>query len=243
MVGHPESRSTDAPGPSAPVTDWKHSSEAGADTADAQEERRVRARWATTAAAGFSVEAALGGIAAAIALAGIGGIAPVPSASATVVVVAFGLLVASRFRGFAVRARTRETGMAEVGALSSEYLAGGPALILGILAATGTVPHILIAVATLLYGIVWMFGGTEAARQASISTLYPPPFPPDPRTLRMLQGAAGLQMMAGIAAVILAIMFLVGPRPLAMLLVALLGLSVSKALGAAAVAWRMRTAW
>ena len=115
-------------------------------------------------------------------------------------------------------------------------------MILGVLAVVGIVPLVLTTVATLLFGVMLMFGGTETGRQANISTLYPPPHPPDPQMLRILEWVTGIQMLAGIATVILAIMSLVGIRPLTLALVGLLAVSIAKVLGSAAVVWRMRKA-
>ncbi|MFZ5829702.1 MAG: hypothetical protein ACOY3P_06430 [Planctomycetota bacterium] len=202
----------------------------------------MRARWARLAAVGFTVEMGLASVGVLVSTLGLFGVAPLLAAAGSVIVVALGLLVASWFRRFAVKARTRASGMAEVGAITTEYLAGGPGVVLGILAAAGIVPTTLCAVAVLLFGVMLMFGGTEVSRQANLSTMYPPPHPPDPRTLRVLLLVAGVQMIVGIAAVILGIMALVGIRPVPLVLLALLGMSVSKALGAATVAWRMRMA-
>lgn len=212
------------------------------DAPEPPETKRRRAHWAKVAAAGFSMEVVLAGVALLLTLAGLARVEPTRVASSAVVAVAAGLLVASRFRRFAAKARTRETGMAEVGAISFEYLTGGPAIILGVLALAGIVPLILTTVAMLLFGVMLMFGGTETSRQANISTLYPPPRPPDPQMLRLLEWIAGFQMVTGIAAVILGIMSLVGIHSMALLLFGLLAVSLSKMLGSAAVVWRMRRA-
>jgi len=84
--------------------------------------RRERSRSARAAAVGFSIEAGLAAVALVLTVFGLLEVGRSFAAPAAVILVALGLLVASWSRRFAAKARTRETGMAEVGAISSEYL-------------------------------------------------------------------------------------------------------------------------
>jgi len=202
--------------------------------------KRERLRSAFSGEIGFWMEAVLAAAATFSAVLGLFGIGRGYTMPGAAILLASGLLVASWARRFAAHARTRETGMAEVGALSAEYLMGGPAFILGTLAMVGIVPTVLTAVAVLLFGVGWMFGGTEVARQGNISMIYPSPHPPEQEVLRGLRIVTAIEMLAGIAAIILGILALVGKSPTVLLLIGLLALAATELMGAATVAWRMR---
>jgi hypothetical protein len=121
-------------------------------------DREVDSEWAEKAAVGFYIEFAFAALGSIAALVGLVSVLEITAGSIAVILFALGLLVASVARRFAVKARTRETGMAEVGGLSSEYLVGGPALVLGIFALAGIVPVVLTAVAALF---VWSRAGVR----------------------------------------------------------------------------------
>lgn len=201
--------------------------------------REIDPEWAGRASVGFYIEFACAVLGAGAALFGFATTNRVMAASVAVLFYGLGSLMASLARRYAVKARTRETGMAEVGGVSTEYLVGGPAVILGVLSLMGIVPTVLNGLAALGYGVILMFAGTEVGRQAGISTLYPSPNPPEPRVEFVLQCVTGIQMLAGIAAAILATLSLAGIRSASFVLSGILAIGLAEILGSSAVGWRM----
>ena len=159
-----------------------------------EQDRGIDPEWAGKASVGFYVEFACAVLGVGAALFGFATTNRVAAASVAVLCYGLGSLMASLARRYAVKARTRETGMAEVGGVSTEYLVGGPAVILGVLSLMGIVPTVLNGLAALVFGVILMFAGTEVGRQAGISTLYPSPNPPEPRVEFVLQCVTGIQI-------------------------------------------------
>jgi hypothetical protein len=120
------------------------------------------------------------------------------------------------------------------GGLSMLFLAGAAGIILGVLALIGIAPVILTAIAAIVFGgslvvsstAVWHLHVVKhAARRAAMS--------PDWRQWseilagQMASGSAGMQAMAGLAAVVLGILAVIGTFPAVLTLVALLVMGVT----------------
>src|SRR5262249_24518809 len=169
---------------------------------------------APSAVAGGSLAEGLGGAAAVIlAIIGLAGLLPrYMAAIATITIgVAFlaqGGAIASRWSAIRETVGRFEHATAEFGAgMSAELLGGAAGIVLGILALIGLVPNLLLPVALLV------FGGTLLLSSASEYEIGGGAGVTDTRwgtiTREVAAGAAGTNLLVGIAAVVLGIIALV----------------------------------
>lgn len=124
-----------------------------------------------------------------------------------------------------------------VGGFSIETLAGATGIVLGIIALAGIQPMVLLPIASIVLGGALILGG--AARvELSLSVLEV--HGAGARARRMatqtLRGLSGFSALAGIAAVVLGILALVGqgPTPLSLPLIAVLVLGAANLVGGSA---------
>jgi hypothetical protein len=204
-------------------------------------ERRSR-----KAMAGGSLAEGLGG-AAAVILAIIGLAGSLPRYMAAVATIAIGVAfiaqggtVAARWSALRESAGGVEHATTEFGAgMSAELLGGAAGIVLGILALIGLVPNLLLPVALLV------FGGTLLLSSASEYDLGRMGGGYDARWATIVRdvaaGAAGMNLLVGVAAVVLGIIALLAPRAAGMTvtLVGLLVVGAAILLAGAAIGTRV----
>lgn len=126
------------------------------------------------------------------------------------------------------------------GGLSGEALAGVAGIVLGILALLGVVPAVLISIAAIVLGAGQMFGSGITSRLNALKI----DVSSEHETAKQvaseaMTAATGLQLLVGLAAVVLGILALVGLEPLTLDLVAMLALGSSFLLSGGAIAGRV----
>jgi hypothetical protein len=194
-------------------------------------------------AGGSSLELIGGGAAAVLAIIGLAGYPPLFMTSIAAIAIGGALLA----HGAAVTARWSDT-MRRVagdrseqieigGGAGSEFLGGATAIVLGILALAGARPLVLLSVAAIVVGGTVLLG---AAAQPEIARLAPDR---DRRMSRLthevLEGASGGMVLAGLGALVLGILALVGVGPVYTLVqVALLAVGVALLVGGSALTAR-----
>jgi hypothetical protein len=109
--------------------------------------------------------------------------------------------------------------------ITAEFLAGLASIVLGVLALLGIVPMTLLSVAVIIYGGTLMLTSGESIWLNSLVAK-------DNAVLHQLMhcmslAAAGAQILAGVAGLVLGILALVGIAPIIMVLVALLATGTS----------------
>jgi hypothetical protein len=200
------------------------------------------------AVAGGSGTEALGGAAAAVlAILGLSGVFPAFMMSIAAIVLGVALL----FQGGAVAAEYRrlmdassEQGrVAQLelgGGLGIEVLAGGCALVLGILALLGLASTILVSVATIVIGTGVLLSSGVLTRlndakfaQAEHSLTY------EKLSHEAVSTSAALQVLVGVSALVLGILSLIGVQPHLLNLVAELAVGSAIFLSGSAIAGRM----
>jgi len=217
----------------------------------APRERFEESRTTTEVAAGGSMAEAIGGIAVIVlAIIGLANLFPVILTAVCSIVLGGALILqtaamATRFARFAEEAQNANWMPAEIGGgLSMGFLGGAAGLVLGILGLVGVYPYVLLPVSAIVFGCAVLLGsgatwgmnavtvdrwsrGNVAARHVASS---------------LVSASTGLQLLAGLAAVILGIIGLVLQLPtLNLTLVAFLVLGASVFLSGAAVGSKMLT--
>lgn len=199
-------------------------------------------------ATGSSAEAIGGGGAIVLSIVGLGGILQSPLLAIAGICVGGGLL----FEGGAVAARSRrilanmesDVDVSSIGGgASTEFIAGVAGIVLSILAVLGVVPDILMPVAALVYGGAIALGSGTTARLRRLNLPNEVQAGPEGEVLRdAIAGAAGVQVLTGLGAVVLGIIALVsteaGMAPV-LSLVAMLALGVSILLSGTTLAGKM----
>ena len=138
-----------------------------------------------------------------------------------------------------VVASPSETRVTEVEAGSlGEAVGGAAALVLAILALIGLLPLTLASIAAIVLGVGMLVGGATLSRRFSLG------LPPAvmPRVRQEVVGALGMQAIAGIAAVVLGVLALLGVRPLLLLSISVLVLGGALLTGGAGMARLARSA-
>ena len=126
------------------------------------------------------------------------------------------------------------------GGLSGEALAGVASIVLGVLALLGVVPAVLVSIAAIVLGAGQMFGSGITSRLNALKI----DASSEHETAKQvaseaMTAATGLQLLVGLAAVVLGILALVGLEPLTLDLVAMLALGSSFLLSGGAIAGRV----
>lgn len=198
---------------------------------------------AATLAGGSSLELIGGGGAAVLAIIGLAGYLPLFMTSIAAIgiggaLLAHGAAVTARWTDTMRRASGDRSEQSEIGSgAGSEFLGGAAAIVLGILALAGTTPLVLLPVAAIVVGGTILLG---APAQPAIARLAPDR---DRRMSRMTrdatEGASGGMVLAGLGAIVLGILALVGVGPVYTLVqVALLAVGVALLLGGSALTAR-----
>jgi hypothetical protein len=199
-----------------------------------------------TVAGGSALEA-FGGLGTAV-LAILGLANVLPQFLAAVAVIALGVALfseggalAARFRRVLSEAGGGRYDAAELGGgITSELLAGGAGVILGILALLGIVPAVLTSAAVVVFGASLVFG---SGATATVNTFASHSEGVSHSVAReAVRAAAGAQVLIGVGAIVLGVIGLVGIHPMTLALVALLGLGASVLLSGSAIASRMLSA-
>ncbi|HEX3474602.1 MAG TPA: hypothetical protein VHT91_06145 [Kofleriaceae bacterium] len=197
---------------------------------------------AATLAGGSSLELIGGGAAAVLAIIGLAGTLPFYMTTIATIVVGGALLA----HGAAVTARRTDTMRSaedraeriEIGGgAGSEFLGGAGAIVLGILALAGVMPGVLLPVAMIVVGATILLG---APAQPEIARLAPDR---DRRMSRItheaVEGASGGMVLAGLGAIVLGILALIGVGPVSTLVqVSLLAVGVALLLSGSALTAR-----
>lgn len=191
-----------------------------------------------------SIAEGIGGIAAALAaIIALAGVRPpmllaVAIIAAGVALVVEGGAIASRFR--ILLQETAEGSITEIGSgITTEFIGGTAGIILGVLMFLGIYPMIMASIAVIVYGSTLLISSSTTAQMNNLLIEHT-------QTNRLagvlsrqaVIAAAGVQILIGIAAVILGILALTGLEPLILSLVAILAIGVSALLSGSALAGR-----
>lgn len=118
-----------------------------------------------------------------------------------------------------------------VGSLSTLFLVGVAGIVLGILALLGIVPAVLTAIAVIAFGGALLLSSNSVRHlymlQSSSNRSGAPRAGAELLAGEMASGSAGVQMLAGLAAVVLGILAVVGVNPTILLLAALIVLGAT----------------
>ncbi len=194
-------------------------------------------------AGGSSLELIGGGAATVLAIIGLCGTLPFHVTTIATIVIggallAHGAAVTARWTDTMRRAGEDRTERMEIGGgAGGEFLGGAAAIVLGILALAGVTPAVLLPVAMIVIGGTILLG---APAQPEIARLAPDR---DPRMSRIthqaVEGTSGGMVLAGLGAIVLGILALVGVGPVyAMVQVALLAVGLALLLGGSALTAR-----
>jgi hypothetical protein len=198
---------------------------------------------AATLAGGSSLELIGGGAAAVLAIVALCGTLPFYMTTIATIVIggallAHGAAVTARWTDTMRRAAQDRAEQIEIGGgAGSEFLGGASAIVLGILGLAGVMPHVLLPVAMIVVGGTILLG---APAQPEIARLAPDR---DRRMSRItheaVEGTSGGMVLAGLGAIVLGILALVGVGPVYTLVqVSLLAVGVALLLGGSALTAR-----
>jgi hypothetical protein len=193
------------------------------------------------ATTGGSIGEGVAGVAA-LALAIIGLLGFYPGMMLSIAVIAIGAAfvfeataIAERIAGLLSATRARAGGgfLAMSGGSSAEFLAGLGGIALGILSLLGVMPAVLIPSAAILFGAALLIGSTSAARLNNLGIISSEQEGSAMHdvALEAASAGAGAQMLAGLSAITLGILALVGYPWVALSLVAMLTLGATNLLG------------
>jgi hypothetical protein len=195
--------------------------------------------------AGSSVEA-VGGIAgvalAIIALAGIlpTYLAPIAAIALGAALLAEGSAIASRLHALLAQTTDSLESTEVGGGISAEFLGGGAAVILGLLALLGVEPVVLLAVALLVFAGTLVIGA-GAQHELNALAIQNSHHSSAGRAVarESMRTATGAQVLVGLAAGALGIIALVGIQPTTLILVGLLSVGAASVLSGTAVTGRL----
>ncbi len=198
-----------------------------------------------TTIAGSGIEAAGGAAAVVLAILGLVNIAPEDMLPIAAIVVGAALLAQAGLLAAGASAIVSRENMGRreqaefEGGVGAEALAGGAAVVLGILSLLGIEAGVLMSVAAIVLGAGLVL---ESGAMSRLNML------DDPRDARMtariaarraVVGSESAQVLVGIAAVVLGILALIGFDPMVLNLVAMLAVGVSIVLSGAALGGKM----
>lgn len=196
---------------------------------------------------GSTSEALGGGAAVVLTILGLSGVVPDFMVSIAAIVLGVALLfqggfVAAEFRRV-LSASESESRLqeAELGSgLGTEVIAGGAAIVLGILALLGLETQILISVSTIVLGTGILLASGMLARLNEVHIAASAPNPAHERLAREAVSASNaVQVLVGLSAIVLGILSLIGIQVMTLNLVAQLAIGASILLSGSAVSGRM----
>jgi hypothetical protein len=194
--------------------------------------------------AGSTVEALAGVAAIVLAIVGLAGIAPhyMPAIAAIVVgaaLLAQASFVAAEAREIEAREHLGTTQKVEFeGGISAEALAGGVAIVLGILALLGIGSQVLVSISVIVVGAALILECGAMSRINALDVDNGKHLTARRIARRAVAGTEGAQMLVGLAVIVLGILALVGIETGALNLIALLAIGVSILLSGAALGGR-----
>lgn len=195
---------------------------------------------------GNTAESLVGLGAAAIAIIGLSRI--FPEVLAAVASIAVGVALA--FEGGMISARYAalvagegaETSEAPMywGGVTTLFLAGAAGIALGILSLIGVAPMTLIPASVVIFGAALLLDSGANTRLSVLEARYSEELKSKEALIReTAQASAGIQVLVGIAAVIMGILALIGIAPLVLSLASILGIGAANSLTGAMVGGRM----
>lgn len=197
-----------------------------------------------TVATGSTLGALAGAAAVVLAILGLADIEPHYMLAIAAIVVGAALLaqagfVAAEASTIAGTEQLGRTGKAEFeGGISAEALAGGAAIVLGILALLGIDPRVLMSVTAIVLGTGLILETGATTRLNSLNVAGDEHAVARRVSRRAVAGSEGAQVLVGLAAIVLGILALVGFSPMVLNLVALLAIGAAILLGGAALGGR-----
>ncbi len=206
-----------------------------------------RKRSARTVLAGTIAEGIAGGAAVVLSIVGLSHISPELMLNIATLAMGAALLqeggaVSMRYSKLLRETHSaRLTEEAEFGVgVSAEFLGGVAGIVFGILSLAGIVPMTLIPVAVIVFGATLILGSGATVRLNALD-IEGSSVPDRIKriTHEAVTAAAGVQLLLGLAGVVLGILALIGTVPLTLCLAALLVVGVSGFLDAAAITARM----
>ena len=194
--------------------------------------------------AGSTVEALAGVAAVVLAIVGLAGIAPHDMPAIAAIVVGAALLaqasfVAAEAREIELRGHLGTTQKLEFeGGVGAEALAGGVAIVLGILALLGIGSEVLVSISAIVIGaaLILECGATNHINALDVGN--GKHLTARRIARRAVTGTEGAQMLVGLAAIVLGILALAGVETGGLNLIALLAIGVSILLSGAALGGR-----
>lgn len=206
--------------------------------------------WSSRTKEAFGITTAEGfvGLGAAIlAIIGLSHITPMLLVSIAAITVG----VALAFEGAALSARYSsliglgdEINRADVnvrwGGVTTLFMGGATGIVLGVLSLIGIIPMTLIPVATIVFGAALILDSGANARLSVLEAHHSEEFKSKAAVIKeTAQASAGIEILVGLASIILGILALIGFSPLVLSLIALLSLGVSNLLTGAIIGGRM----
>jgi hypothetical protein len=167
----------------------------------------------TTSARGSSAEILAGAAAIVLAILGLMGLSPASLASIGVIVLGAGFLMA---------AMGASTGM------DTEVVLGGIAVVLGVLALLGVGRELLLPISAIVLGAALLFAGMTARRLEGEGGSH-----------ALTRSASGVELLIGLAVIVLGIIGLTGNMPITLTLVSVLGLGGTLLLAGLAIGGRV----
>lgn len=208
------------------------------------ETEQTAKEWAT---GGSAVEAVAGIAAVVLAVIGLATMhSPIAFYLAAIAVICVGAALFCGGTGVISRAQHMMTPVAGAeagpgGGMAMQFLGGVAGVVLGILALINVAPLVLMAVAAIALGAAWMLSCGAATRSGrwTMESYFGNHETARLVARELVQGASGVQVLAGLAAIVLGIIALVGYAPLTLTLTAFLCLGASALLSGGALTERV----
>jgi len=197
---------------------------------------------------GGSSSAILGGAAAVVlSILGLAGVVPHYMLTIAGIALGVGLLFEGGFIAAEYRTLLMGSGAATTtskaelgGGLGAEAMAGVGAIVLGILALLGIVPHVLMSIASIVLGAGLMVGSGMMARLNALKLDTSATHETAKRVAKdAMSAATGLQALVGLAGIVLGILALIGVAEQTLNLVAMLALGSSELVSGGAITSRV----
>ncbi len=188
-------------------------------------------------------DAAAGAIVAVLSIIGLAGEAPRTMAALSFIGVGLAFIVEATgtirrtskmaMPGYGVRSQVTASAFAE-------SFAGGAGLVLGFVALFGVEPYVVLAIASIVFGVALLFG-TGAAVQVDIVAAHLEPSPTRRAIHEAVMGASGARLLLSFGCAVLGILALSGVERRTLILTAALSLGVALLLGSVSLGDRLTT--